>query len=108
MTILEPNKAVRIKKLNLMLATAVSALIVVALLSLAAYNDTVNLTRGIKMAEREHKATLNLNAELKNELYKLTDIKLLKSAASNGGLVAVTNPEYIEVSGAAPLAAAGE
>ena len=119
MTILEPNRAGKVRKLNAMLAFAVSSLIVVALLSLAAYNDTVDLSHGIKMAEREHKAALNLNAELKNELYKLTDIKLLRSAAQKGGLVSVTDPGYIEVSpvrgiasegvsGTAPLAAAGE
>ena len=106
MTILEPNKAKRTKKINVMLFGTVSALFGLALLSLVVYNNTVNLSRGIKTAEREYKAELNANAELKNELFKSTDMKMLRTAAGHEGLVVVTNPEYIEVSGAVPLAAA--
>lgn len=94
MTILEPNKSTT--RVNKFFVCSVSALIAVALWSIFVYNQTVNVAHSITSYEKEYKLLLAKNAELKNRIYAVTDVKALRQFAAGRGLVPVKSPEYVE------------
>lgn len=94
MTIIGPNKAAKVA--NHMLILSLASLLVIAVVSIFVYNQTVNLTHEVKTKERDHQALLTENAELKNSRYNMTDIKNLTVAARTAGLVKPIDIEYIE------------
>lgn len=102
MTIIEPNKNKR--RVNRFLLLSTLSLFSVALLSIFIYNQTVNLSHGLAQSERDYKAALTRNAELKDVRYTMTDVKNLRHTAELIGFVKIKNPEYFEV-GASPVLA---
>lgn len=94
MTIIQPNRSSR--GINLVFTASMLALLATASWSIVLYNGTVNITHDIAAKEREYKALLGKNAELKNTFYALTDANNLRRAAESAGLRAIARPEYIE------------
>lgn len=81
------------------------ALLVAASWSIVLYNNTVNVAHDTAAKEREYKALLGKNAELKNTFYALTDANNLRRAAESAGLRAIARPEYVEEGHVPALAA---
>ncbi|MDO8585070.1 MAG: hypothetical protein Q7R85_03045 [bacterium] len=103
MTIIQPNRTNRLT--NIVFAMSLLALLGVATWSIMLYNKTVNITHDISEKDQEYQALLAKNAELKNTLYTITDVKNLRRAAEALGFAPITRPEYVEEDKAPVLAA---
>jgi hypothetical protein len=94
MTIIEPNKA------NYSYGPAVfMTLFLLASLTgvyIYFYSESVNLKHSIFEDSKNLQALQVSNAELKNQLYQITDLTNLDSIIESGKLVKDNKPEYIE------------
>lgn len=62
------------------------------------------MTHDIAAKEKEYKALLTKNAELKQAFYALTNTNNLQRAAEAAGLRVIARPEYVEEHSAPILA----
>ena len=61
------------------------------------YNKVVNLLYLISTEGEEVQNLQTSNAELKNQLYQITDPQKLQALAQERGLIKIKNPDYLEV-----------
>jgi cell division protein FtsL len=81
-------------KVNLFLIL-IGIVIIAAFWGVYNYNQLVNLRHEIIKRSNDLERIEVSNAELKNSLYLLTDVKNLQKIASERGLIIDKNPQYI-------------
>ncbi|MBI3638490.1 hypothetical protein HY227_01985 [Candidatus Wolfebacteria bacterium] len=95
MTIIQPRKN-NIGKTNILTASLMTILILAAISGMFLYNSLVNLRHDVIRKKIEIGKAEVLNAELKNNFYKLVDAKNLESFTKTSSLVLEKNPEYVK------------
>jgi len=94
MTIIEPNKAKYSYNPSLLLLAL--SLIGLVLCNIYIYNENVGLKHSISAGSRNLQELQVANAELKNELYKITDISNLTALVKANNLIKEIRPKYFE------------
>lgn len=95
MTIIQPHKnSGKSKILTLFLLLGVFA---AAGQSILFYNQLVDLRHEVKQAQQDLSQAEVTNAELKNNLYGLTDNKNLQSLLNGQSLILDNNPQYVKM-----------
>ena len=94
MTIIQPNK--NSKKINLFIFGLTMTTVVVAFWGVFIYNQLINLRHELVNQENNLQKAEVMNAELKNNLYQLTDTKNLETSANQNSLVLEKNPQYLK------------
>lgn len=95
MTVIQPNKDSGILKLIISL----SALLVgVAALTIIVYSKTVGLRQDIANLTQSIQTEQVQNAELKDQLFAITDPSNLQKLAAKEGFIRVVNPQWAFVS----------
>ncbi len=94
MTIIQPYKSTY--KINFLIFILMFVSIGVAVFGMFIYNQLVNLRHEISKYETNLSRAEVKNAELKNNLYSITDANKLESLADTQGLVLDKNPEYVK------------
>ena len=84
-------------KLNLLIIIVGLALLVISLSNVFVYNKIVNLQHRFKNIENNIQELQLVNADLKDQLYKLLDTNNLGQLSQKAGLVKVQKPQYIEI-----------
>ena len=95
MTIIQPKH--HKFKINLLLAGLILAMLAMAYWSISMYTQTVDLRHLLRSQEEELQKVKVANAEIKNELYSLTDYKNLTSMSEERGLVRINSTDYVEI-----------
>lgn len=95
MTIIEPKK----NKItfNLFLIGLIFSLSLMAFWSVYIYNQTVELGHALSSGEEKLQELKVANADIKNQLYILTDSKNLTKLGEERGLVKIRVPQYFEL-----------
>lgn len=94
MTILQPNKnKFRISFLLVGLVFAAAAAVIG---NIYLYNGIVAAKHSLTAASKSLEQSQVINADLKNQLYKILDFDNLKKTAEKLSLVRVTRPSYLE------------
>lgn len=93
MTFIEPNK----NKFNISILTFLTVILILtgALLSIFAYNQNVRLNHFLNSYQKEVEGLQVANANLKNQLYGILDLKNAEELARDLGLVKEKRPEYL-------------
>lgn len=91
MTIIEPNK----NKSNLLIALTVGLIILGAVLTIFAYNQSVRFSHALSDQRKSIDSLQVKNAELKNQLYAILDIQKVDQLAEKLGLIKERKPEYL-------------
>ncbi len=94
MTIIEPNKARYSYNLSLLLLAL--SLVGLVLCNIYIYNENVSLRHSISGGSKNLQELQVTNAELKNELYRITDISNLTNLVRINNLIKETRPKYFE------------
>jgi len=94
MPIIQPNK--NDKKINLFIFGMTAATIIIAVWGVFIYNQLINLRHEVIRQENKIQKAEVLNAELKNNLYQLTDTKNLETSANQNNLVLEKKPQYVK------------
>jgi hypothetical protein len=84
-------------RLNVFLRLIILCLCVVFVVGIVAYNGSLNVRHRFSSLQERVETLENENAQLKNNLYTITDTKTLNSVAARLGLVAEKNPSYLNV-----------
>jgi hypothetical protein len=96
MTIVQPHKNnLTAAKISILFLT--TALITSVLGWMFFYNQFVNLRHDLEAAELTISKAEVENAELKNDLYKIIDVKNLEVLAQERSLVVDKNPKYFKL-----------
>ena len=95
MTIIQPNK--NNKKANLMAFGLTMAMVIMVAIGVSFYNQLINLRHEIASQETNLQKVEVTNAELKNNLYRLTDNENLQALATDKNLVLEKNPKYVKI-----------
>ena len=90
-------KKSKYRKLNLLIIIVGLALLVVSLSNVFIYNKIVILQHRLKSNEKDLRELRVANVNLKNQLYKLLDIKNINQLSQKEGLIKVQKPQYLEV-----------
>ncbi|MEK9154749.1 MAG: hypothetical protein AAB596_01625 [Patescibacteria group bacterium] len=93
MTIIQPNK--NKNKINFVISFLMLVLIASVAWGIFIYNQSVNFRHEISKMESNIRNLETKNAEFKNTLYQMTDLKNLESFKNNQSLVLDEHPEYI-------------
>jgi|SRR3989344_5327722 len=95
MTIIQPNK--NKTKLRYYVAVLIVIVFAGASLNIIFYSSTVDLKHKISNTEKEFHEFEVRNAELKNEIYSITNPKSFEFELLSDGLVLDKNPAYLEL-----------
>jgi hypothetical protein len=93
MTIIEPNKSHFLQSSLLYFAGAMLVLMVAGIYF---YNLNVSLKYGISMQEKEIRQLETANADLRNEMYRILDVRNLSAVIQKRNLIQDKNPDYME------------
>ncbi len=93
MTIIEPNKNNLFQGI---FAYFTGALIFLVVLSIYFYNLNVNLKFSISAQEKSIQQLEAENADLRNEMYRILDVRNLTALIQKQNLVQDKNPDYLE------------
>lgn len=94
MTIIQPSSS---KKLIHFLAVFFIILLIGGLFYIYQYNQLVSLKHRLAALEKNYIQAQMLNADLKTQLYQLTDTEILKSIAAEKGLIMDIKPHYLNL-----------
>lgn len=93
MTIIEPNKN------NLFqgaFSYFIGLLLFLAVLSIYFYNLNVSLKFSLNAQEKQIQQLEALNADMRNEMYRILDVRNLSALIQKQNLVQDKNPDYLE------------
>ncbi len=93
MTIIEPNK--NKFKINTLKAFIVGLILMEAMFGIFSYNKNVKSEYWLTQTTRANEALRIKNADLKNQLYALTDFQNASDVAIKLGLIKEGRPEYL-------------
>ena len=99
MTIIQPNK--NSFKIEFFSSVLMMIFIASAVWGVFLYNQTVNFKHEMKNVSITLKQREVENAELKNILYSMVDLKESESLVASESLILEKNPEYVKVSNSA-------
>lgn len=91
-------------KLSGVLKVVILGLVAVFAVGIFAYNGSLQMRRQFTVLRDRVESLQEINADLKNTLYALTDARTLGDVAIRLGLVVEKNPQYLNV-GTSPLVA---
>ena len=94
MTIIQPNK--NNQKINILVSALATTTVIAAVLGVFLYNQLINIRHEISRQEENLQKIEVANAELKNNLYQITDAKNLETSAAQNGLVLEKKPQYLK------------
>lgn len=94
MTIIEPHKATYSYSSRILYALFTLAALVC--LNIYFYNENVSLKHSISADSKNLQGLQVANAELKSQLYAVTDLSNLNVIAKGKNLVKETKPQYLE------------
>lgn len=94
MTIIEPNKAKY--SYNPAILTMLLLLVILGCSHIYFYNESVGLKHLISEESKNLQELRVVNAELKNQLYKITDLSSLDSVVESRNLIKDKKPEYLK------------
>ncbi|MBU4347959.1 hypothetical protein KJ671_00430 [Patescibacteria group bacterium] len=94
MTIIEPNKSKY--SYNPIILTLSVFLVALVCLNICFYNNNVVLKQSISIESKNLQKLQVANAEIKDQLYKITDINNMNSVIEAKNLVKDRNPEYFK------------
>lgn len=95
MTIIEPNKNHLLQSTLMYFAGAMLVLVVIGIYF---YNLNVTLKYGITMQEKEVNRLEAANADMRNEMYRVLDVRNLTAVIQERNLIQDKNPDYMEYS----------
>lgn len=95
MTVIEFGK--RDLKINFFIASLVVAFVLCAGWGIVLYNNLIGLRHDVKETKEILSHAQVRNAELKNELYHITDSVLEEAFLSESGLVLDQSPQYVKM-----------
>lgn len=95
MTIIEPNKNHFLQSTLMYLA---GAMLVLVITGIYFYNLNVSLKYDISMQEKEINRLESANADMRNEMYRVLDVRNLGAVIQQRNLVQDKNPDYMEYS----------
>jgi len=95
MTIVKPNSQKNESAWKLVFSLAGIALVASVIFCGFIYSKTVGLKHEISSHKESVKAERTANAELKNDLFKMTDPQMLEAIAEEKGLVEDKNPQWV-------------
>lgn len=84
-------------KLGRILRVIAVGLVAVFVIGIVAYNGSLQKRRQLAALEERVEELQTINADLKNQLYELTDGATLGDVAVLMGLVVEKNPQYLHV-----------
>lgn len=93
MTIIEPNKNYFLQSSLLYFAAAMLALMVAGIYL---YNLNVTLKYGVSMQEKAIRQLETANADMRNEMYRILDVRNLSAVIKDRNLIQDKNPDYLE------------
>lgn len=93
MTIIEPNKSYFLQSSLLYFA---GALLVLMVTGIYFYNLNVNLKYSVSMQEKEMRRLETANADMRNEMYRILDVRNLTAVIKERNLIQDRNPDYLE------------
>lgn len=93
MTIIEPNKKYFLQSSLLYFAAVLLVLIVAGIYF---YNLNVNLKYSVSLQEKEISKLETANADLRNEMYRILDVRNLTAVIKQRNLIQDKNPDYLE------------
>jgi len=73
------------------------AMVIMVAIGVSFYNQLINLRHEIASQETNLQKVEVTNAELKNNLYRLTDNENLQALATDKNLVLEKNPKYVKI-----------
>ncbi len=91
MTIIEPNKKYFLQASLLYFA---AALLAFSIIGIYFYNLNVNLKYSMSMQEKEISRLETANADLRNQMYKILDLRNLTAVIQQRNLIQDKNPDY--------------
>ncbi len=94
MTIIQLNK--NNHKKNFLISILMMVSIVAAVWGVFLYNQLVSFRHEVKKQENNIRQAEVQNAELKNNLYGIIDVKNLKSSTDSQSLILDKDPEYVK------------
>jgi len=95
MTIVKPKKQRNESVWKMALLLSGTALIASIIFCGFIYSKTVGLKHEILSHKESVKAERTANAELKNDLFKMTDPQMLEAIAEEKGLIEDKNPQWV-------------
>lgn len=93
MTIIEPNK--NKFKLNFLLILVIGFILAEAVLSIFAYNKSVQISYSLSENKKAIEELRASNADFKNQLYSVLDLENAPELAAKFGLIKEGKPEYL-------------
>ncbi len=93
MTIAKPKN----KKIRKLIIIASFTLIIFTLSNVFVYNKIVNLQHLIAVQTKDLENFKLADADLKNKLYQILDLKNLGELAKDLGMIKINNPEFLEI-----------
>lgn len=91
-------------KLGGALKVIILGIVAVFAVGIFAYNGSLQVRREYSALRNRLDVAQEMNADLKNKLYELTDARTLGDVAIRLGLVVEKNPQYLHVGAAALVA----
>ncbi len=85
------------KKIRKWIIIAGFALIIFTLSNVFVYNKIVNLQHLITIQTKDLEGLKLADADLKNKLYQILDLKNLSELAKDLGMIKIKNPEFLEI-----------
>lgn len=105
MTIIEPNKQkLKIRFIRSVVIPVTALVLTAATLGIFLYNSTVDLKHRLEIQEKKLSELKVANAELKEKIFGITDMKNIQKMALEAGFVADKQPTYLEISSLHELA----
>lgn len=95
MTIIQPNKSKETRYWALIITTLAASSLGLVLYVASLYSKTVDLKHNIAGVEENIQKDRVINAEIKSQLFKMTDPELLSDAAKQKGLIEDKNPKWV-------------
>jgi len=95
MTIIQPNKN-RSRKISDVLIVCMGVVVFgAAAITVFSYSRVAGLKHNIAVLEQEIDEAKSVNADLKNNLFKMTDPQSLELIAAEKGLIEDRNPKWV-------------
>lgn len=93
MTIIEPDKNYFLQNSLLYFA---AALMVLMVSGIYLYNLNVNLKYGVSMQEKQIEQLESANSDMRNEMYRILDVRNLTAVIQSRNLIQDRNPDYLQ------------
>lgn len=95
MTIIQPNKYKSQKTADIFIACLGIAVFSMAAVTVFSYSHVAGLKHDISRLENEVEQSRSVNADLKNNLFRITDPQSLEAIAAEKGLIEDRNPRWV-------------